>query len=302
MPEPLVRRLDLKVGFSCSNDCLFCVVADKRSLTDKMTFEIERELSDSYDEGKREVVFTGGEVTIRKDVLHLVRYARRLGFREIQIQTNGRRFSCQDFTKKMQRAGMNTLAPSIHGSTARTHDGLTRSPGSWRQTIIGIHHAKRIGLKIMTNTVITKQNYRQLPQIGKLLTRLKVNQFQFAFVHIMGNAEKFWRRVVPRLSNTVDYIKKGLDIGIRARIPVMVEAVPLCHLENYEQYASEFFIPPTQVKSLDHTIENFHDVRRNHAKKKFGLCARCKWETSCEGPWKEYPALFGTKEFAPVLD
>ncbi len=36
----------------------------------------------------------------------------------------------------------------------------------------------------MTNSVVTKSNYRELPKLASLLVKLGVKQFQFAFIHI----------------------------------------------------------------------------------------------------------------------
>ena len=296
-----IKRLDLKVGYSCINDCLFCVVADKRLRGDKTTDEIKQELIASYEEGRREVVFTGGEAAIRKDIFELVSFARNLGFLNIQMQTNGRMFSSLDFAVKMARCGMTEFGPSLHGQNARIHDALTRRTGSWRETVLGIHNVKKIGIRTLTNTVITQKNYRNLPEIASLLVKLKVDQFQLAFVHIMGNALKYYRKVVPRVSTVIPFIKDALDVGIKAGVRVMVEAVPFCLLSGYERYASEFYLPSTQVKEVGYQIDDFGKVRKEEGKCKFQSCLECRRYRVCEGPWKEYPRLFGEKEFKPVL-
>lgn len=300
--QNFLKRLDLKVGYTCINDCLFCVVADKRPFSNKSTDQIKEELKNSLDEGIREVVFTGGEVTIRDDIFEIVSYAKKLGYVNIQIQTNGRKFSSFDFTKKMVVTGMTEFAPAIHGRNAQIHDFLTRRPGSWRQTVLGIYNVKRLGIRILTNTVITSQNYQYLPEIASLLVKLKVDQFQFAFVHIMGNALRYYKKIVPRLSQVIPYIKRGLDVGIKAGTRVMAEAVPFCLMKGYENYLSEIYLPPTQIKEVGWQIDNFEEVRKNEAKKKFLSCLECKCYDRCEGPWKEYPQLFGEEEFKPVLD
>lgn len=295
-----IRRLDLKVGYACSNDCLFCVVADKRVKGEKTTAQIKKELRDSYREGKREVVLTGGEVTIRPDIFEIVEYARSIGYENVPLQTNGRRFADREFCKRMARAGMTTLMASLHGPDASIHDGLTCRPGSWRQTVLGIHHMIELGVKTVTNTVVTKQNYTHLPDMARLLVKLGVLQFQFAFVHIQGHALTYYKKIVPRISKAAIYMMKGLEIGLQSGRRVMTEAVPLCLLPGYEKYAAEFLIPPSQCKEIGNVVENFDVVRKFVAKIKLPGCRRCRWCAQCEGPWIEYPKLFGTKEFKPV--
>lgn len=302
LSTPPIKRLDLKLGYDCINDCLFCVVADKRRFGNKTTGQVKEGLEGSFDVGVREVVFTGGEVAIREDIFEVVSFAKKLGYTNIQLQTNGRKFSSMHFSKKMVIAGMTEFGPSLHGHNAKIHDYLTCRPGSWRQTVLGIHNVKRLGIRTLVNTVVTKQNYRHLPDIAALLVKLKVDQFQFAFVHIMGNAFKYRQRIVPYISEVVPYVKKGLDIGINAGIRVMAEAVPFCLMQGYERYLSEFYMPPTQLKEVGWQIDDFERVRKLEAKTKFVFCLECKWCAHCEGPWKEYPQLFGQEEFIPQLN
>ena len=289
-----------------SNDCRFCVAADKRIYPDKTTEEIKNELKEAFSNEAGEVVFSGGECTLRDDIFEIVRFAKKLGFLSIQIQTNGRRFASLDFCKKMLAAGMTEFGPALHGHTSELHDFLTRSRGSFRQTVLGIHNMKTLTknshVRILTNTVITKYNYQFLPQIADLLIRLGVHQYQFAFVHALGNAGRAFHDVVPRKSDCIPYVKQGLDLGIKKGMRVMAEAITLCLMKGYIQYATEFYIPPTEVRERGITIEKFEDVRRNDGKVKFPQCQRCRYTRVCEGPWKEYPQIFGDSEFKPVLE
>ncbi len=298
-----LKRVVIFVGFSCMNDCCFCVAADKRASADKSTLQIKEELVDAYGGGAREVAFTGGECAARKDIVELVVFARMQGFVSVQIQTNGRAFASTSFCKKMLCAGMTVFNPALHGHTAALHDGLTRSPGAFRQTVLGIHHVQRITrgmLQISTNTVVVQQNYRHLPEIMTFLARLKVRQVQFAFVHPMGNARKFGTAIVPRKSDVLPYIKRALDIGREQGVRVMAEAIPLCLMRGYEDCISEFYIPSIELRERDRVVPKFEDVRINEAKLKFSQCRQCCCDDVCEGVWREYPEYYGTQEFQPV--
>ncbi|MBL7197605.1 MAG: radical SAM protein [Candidatus Omnitrophica bacterium] len=300
-----IKRLDLKVGYSCINDCRFCVVADKRIYPDKTTEQIKWELEEAYSNRARQVVFTGGECTTREDIFEIVKFAKNIGYWIVQIQTNGRKFSSTDFCKKMLLAGMNEFGPALHGHTPELHDFLTKREGSFRQTVLGIHNIKKITkgkINILTNTVVTKYNYNALPQIASLLIKLGVNQYQFAFVHALGNANISFKDIVPKKTDMLPYLKKGLDLGVRKGVKVRAEAVPLCLMKGYENFVSEFYIPSTEMREMGLTIERFEDVRREKAKVKFPQCRICKYDDVCEGPWKEYSQYYGDEEFQPVID
>ena len=232
-----MKRVDIKTGFLCNNNCLFCVQADNKLKGNRSFEEIKNDLISSRGRCCG-VVFTGGEVTIRKDFFDLVKLAKDLNYKIIQIQTNGRMFASLDFCKKAISAGATEFSPALHGYCKEQHDYLTRSSGSFNQTVKGIKNLKSLGAYVLTNTVVVKSNYTNIPQIARLLVKLNADQFQFAFVHPMGNAWKNFEGIVPRISLAAPYIHKGLQIGIDAGKSVMAEAMPYCLMKDYEDYVS----------------------------------------------------------------
>ncbi len=297
------KKLDLKVGYTCNNNCRFCVVADKRKFGDLTTEELKKQM----EEGRKtceDIVFTGGEATIRKDIIELVRYAKKLKFDVIQIQTNGRMFCSKKFCEKIIKAGANEFSPALHGHIAELHDYLTRAKGSFKQTVKGIKNLKSLKQRVITNTVVTKPNYRYLPKIASLLVSLKVDQFQFAFVHPMGNAWENFDNIVPWISLAAPYIKKGLDIGVLTGVKCMAEAMPFCLMQGYEKFVSENYMPETEIREKIgkeiRVTRDFTIVRKKAGKIKFEKCKDCKYYKVCEGPWEEYPKKRGNKEFTPV--
>ena len=256
------KRVDIKLGFTCNNNCRFCVQAHKRNFGDKTTDRIKMELDLARNTGCSGVVFTGGEPSIRKDILELITYAKELGFNTIQLQTNGRRFFYKDFCERVIRAGMNEFSPALHGHTAGLHDYLTSSPGSFEQTVQAIKNiAAHDSIRIISNTVVTKPNYRYLPDIARLLVSLGVDQYQLAFVHAVGNARKNFDEMVPRVSEAAPFIHEALQAGIDAGLIVMAEAMPFCTMQGYERYVSELYIPPTEIRDADMTVPDFKQVR-----------------------------------------
>ncbi len=296
-----MKRADIKIGYMCNNQCLFCVQGDRRkTLGNKPGSEIQKAIALAKEQHCDALVFTGGEATLREDFLELVAYARALGFKNIQVQTNGRMFSYLDFCKKTIAAGATEFSPALHGPTAEIHDHLTGAPGSFDQTTRGIRNLKALGQPVITNTVITKENYRSLPDLARLFVALQVDQFQFAFVHIAGSAEANREQVVPRKTEVMPFVKAGLDIGIAAGIRVMTEAIPYCLMKGYEQYVAERVIPDGMVIEYERTIEDYSAYRSTIGKTKGPRCKVCACYDGCEGPWREYPELFGWDEFVPI--
>ncbi|HDQ22407.1 MAG TPA: radical SAM protein [Candidatus Uhrbacteria bacterium] len=297
-----MQRVDIKIGFHCNNLCQFCVQGDKRFKFKSRTInEIKESLKAAKEQNSQGVVFTGGEPTIHSDILAAVLYAKELGFDPIQVQSNGRMLAYVAFCKKLIKAGVTEFSPALHGSKPAIHDKLTTSHGSWQQVVQGIKNLKSLDQLVITNTVITTTNYKDLPALARFFVELGVDQFQFAFPHILGTAEKNKDWLVPKKSDIMPYVQKGLDIGINAGKIVMTEAIPFCLMPGYEDYIAEKIMPETKVVDAEGVIESYADYRWNLGKVKREECKKCKYYQECEGPWKEYPEIFGWDEFKPVL-
>ncbi len=294
------RRIDLKTGFQCNNRCEFCVQGDKRNEYPDKTTDVLKSIIDEEREHADEIVFTGGEVTIRKDLPELVAHASKAGFRVIQIQTNGRMLAVDRALDKLIEAGATEFSPAVHGHNAAIHDELTRAPGAFRQTVKGIHNVRKRGLPVLMNSVITQANYRFLPDMARLFVKLDVSQYQFAFVHALGTAGDNFDTIVPKLSEAQPYVLASLEIGRQAGIPCMTEAIPLCFLPGYESFAAEWIIPDTRIVDAEWVIDSFTDQRLAEGKLKGEVCKDCDLNSVCEGPWREYPEHLGWDEFKPV--
>lgn len=295
-----MNRIDIKTGYLCNNNCYFCAQAHNKKYGNQTTESLKKVLSDARSEGIKSAVFTGGEFTIRKDCLELVRFARDIGFEEIQLQSNGRTFSNDKFVEALMKAGATEFSPALHGYTAEIHDYLTRSPGAWNQVVQGIRNIKARGGRIVANSVVVKPNYRYVPQLSSLFVELGVEQYQFAFVHSVGNTEIYFDKMMPFVSLAAPFIKRGLQIGVDGGKHVMAEAMPYCMMQGFERFVSELYIPPTDIFEGNQIRKDFAVIRKNDGKTLFEQCATCRFRNICEGPWKEYPERRGSSEFRPV--
>ncbi len=68
------------------------------------------------------VQLTGGEPTLRDDILEIIRIAKEVGYEHVQLNTNGIRLALEeDFAIKVRRAGVNTVYLSFDGVSKRTN-------------------------------------------------------------------------------------------------------------------------------------------------------------------------------------
>ncbi|GAB0174718.1 MAG: hypothetical protein HHAS10_05970 [Candidatus Altimarinota bacterium] len=297
-----MKRVDLKVGFACNNHCSFCVQGDKRfHYKPRKIEELKKIIDDEYGCGARAIVFTGGEPTLHPNLLEAVKYAKDHGYVQIQIQSNGRSFKDKSYVLALIEAGVTEFGPSIHGFHKETHDTLVGSPGAWEEVMQGLLVLQSLHQIIIINSVITQSNYKEIPLLAKLLIKIGIIYFQFAYVHILGSAAKNKNSVPPRKSEIMPYIYKALDIAKTYKARMLTEAIPYCFMQGYEYAISENTTPNTTVVDAEIRTNDYEEYRINEGKAKHEKCKKCIRNNICEGPWREYPEIYGWDEFIPII-
>jgi MoaA/NifB/PqqE/SkfB family radical SAM enzyme len=302
-------KLDIKLGYSCNNDCIHCVVADNRRLCaergraeDLTTEECRNELIESRGRGFDVVVFTGGEPSLRNDFPHLMHFAHGLGYR-VDVQTNGRKFASGDYARSVSAITKASFCVALHAHERAVHDAITSVAGSFDETVAGIRNLLELGQVVVGKVVISRVNVSYLEKTCRLYRELGVRDVTLTFPHAMGNAMKYFDEVVPRYEETLESLRKALDYSRSEGIAARTEAYTLCLMEGYEEHCIEFVFrgEKTEIKQLGH-----HDyvidwsVKRLENKGLFSQCRECRYELICEGPWREYPEIRGSREFRPV--
>jgi len=301
-----IKKTVIFAGYKCNNRCIFCINWDKGNIIGRTTSEIKKEMIGAKDRGSTYLEIIGGETTIRPDIIELISFARDLGFRTIMMATNGRMYSYKKVAKEIIEAGLNSIVFSIHGHTAETHDSLTQVKGSFEQLKKGIENVKEMGLKdIGSNTTIIKQNYKKLPEIGKLIYDLGIRNSEFIFVDPShGAAFNFFNKLVPKISQVAPFVHQCLDIGKKNNVAHWhIRYVPLCYFTNYLDQVSE--LQEIKTFKTEHIAPDFYDPnaekgRRCIGRAKTKRCEGCSLYDKCEGIWKEYLKHYGDKEFNPV--
>jgi len=307
--------IDIKLGYTCNNNCIHCVIssnreylAKKNKKNDRDTQECKKELLDSKSQGYDMIVLTGGEPTIRKDFLIIVDYAKSLGYK-ITLQTNGRMFYYKEFAKKLAKYQISyTIA--LHGDTEETHDNISRVNGSFKQTVNGIKNLIDLKQKIWGKVVISKKNYKNLKNIAKLFLDLGIYDINFAFPHPQGSAWKNFHDVVPTYTEIEPFIRETINYGEEyskeknVKTWIDFEAIPFCFMIGNEKNISEIHYKEkgkVGVKPVGEEVVDWQK-RRLEIKKKFPQCIECRYNSLCEGVWEEYPKKYGSDEFKPIKD
>ena len=200
-----VERLHVLIGSDCNNNCIFCMEEDREGRRRRMQAIAPMEIRQilAANAFRQEVIFTGGEPTLNPYFLQYVRWAKEFGYTLIGVCTNGRRLAYSKYTAVLIKAGLNHFVVSVHGPDAATHDALTRTRGSFEQSLAGLRILKALQrvtrLDIHTSTVINTRNFKLMGAIYATLSPY-VDQVVFNVLQPWGRGFTFFKRLMPRYS------------------------------------------------------------------------------------------------------
>jgi len=304
------ERFHILTSSSCNNNCIFCMEADAngaRPVPVLASPERVRELLSSRAE-RDEVMFTYGEPTLSESLPSYLGWARDLGYRRIGVTTNARRLGYEPYAQRLIRAGMNHVVVSIHGPDARCHDGQTRCPGSFAQTLAGLEVLAQLKrqhpLSIHTSTVVCRRNFERLGELHDLLRRFGVDQCVLNVMQPLGRGETFAGQLLVRYGDIVAELGRLLSAVGRPSPPVFLVDLPLCTTESlpgeirgwvefavFTEYARDGQPQPRATR--------LNKEEPNRTKRE--ECRRCRYDDACLGVWRNYVRSFGWQEFEPVL-
>jgi MoaA/NifB/PqqE/SkfB family radical SAM enzyme len=319
------ERIHVSIGAVCNNNCVFCMEEDREGRyvnNSAMTAERVRWILEE-NRGSEEVCFTSGEPTTRPELPDLVSMAKSLGYRKISVMTNGRRLSHLPYAALLAKAGMNRFYVSIHGHTKKLHEGLTRTPDSFEQTVEGLRSIaklKRFGIELHTSTVVTDRNMPHMLEIYRFLRQLGVDQIVFNVMQANGRADTYFEQIFPRYTEIAAAFRGFLAASGEERPMAFLVDIPLCttegiadfnrgYVERYRHFdlGSQANLEATQKPERAQdgrgrglvlvTRQDLDEAQRD----KREACVRCKYGPQCEGVWRNYLKRYGWDEFAPIL-
>ena len=161
LSDPFARKVTyLRVSLTdrCNYRCTYCMPEEGVDLlpkADVLTFEeLERVVRVFAGLGVRRVRLTGGEPTVRKDLITCVeRLARVPGIAEVVMTTNGHRLA--ELAEPLARAGLAGLNVSVDTLDAARFHAITRR-GDLARVVAGIEAARALVLPIKINVVALK--------------------------------------------------------------------------------------------------------------------------------------------------
>ena len=225
----------MEITQRCNNHCIHCYnnisVGNRKAREEELVSdEYYRILDEIADAGCLWLLFTGGEIFIRRDFLDIYTYARQKGLL-ITLFTNGTLIS-PEIADQLAQSPPFSIEITIYGHTKKTYESVTKISGSYDRCINGIQLLmdRKLPLKLKTMAISTNKHEIQ-----------EMRQF---VEDDLGLEFKFDAMINPRL----DCSQSPLDVRLT---PAEVVELDLRYPERtseWRHFAERFIKPENETE------------------------------------------------------
>ncbi len=278
----------IRIHFLCNQACDFCFVSTHLPAPPESA--VRAAIVAAAHEGAA-VALSGGEPTLNPRLCEYLRFARELGVRSIELQTNATRLADPAVCQAVIDAGVDTVFVSLHGSRAEIGDLVTQAPGTWVASVAGLDQLALRNQRTRVNFVMCRANAADFPALVELVaTRWPAFDLTFSFVAPSTDLVPRTSALIPRYSEVLGPLLTGLDraraLGLRVTGFESMCAIPLClkpdGLGEYDQ-----------LSSVEAGLGGLGEFDKPEP------CTRCSQRERCWGVRSGYVELHGTSELQP---
>lgn len=197
-PDPLTPLADglqrpisyLRISLTdrCNYRCTYCMPeagVDILPRDEILSFEeLEAIVAALTQVGVRRVRLTGGEPTVRKDLLQLVARLSRLGLEDLSLSTNGERLG--ELARPLRAAGLDRLNVSLDTLSPERFRAVTRR-GNLAAVLAGLDEARAAGFRHTKLNTVAMRGFND-DELGALCRYAFARDFIPRFIELMPMA------------------------------------------------------------------------------------------------------------------
>ncbi len=289
----------IKVGYACNEHCSFCHTQDVRHIQGE-TAEVDAKIERAARLGHSMIVLSGGEPTIRPELLRWARRSAALGL-DFGLVTNGLRLAYPALVEQLVALRLRYVYLSLHGGEARVHDRMVRTEGAFGPAMAAVELLHRYPqLDLTVNCVVTRHNLEHLEGLVDALRPWPRWKLKFSMVEPKGGGSRLFPQLVPRISHVAQRVRTALEHGL-AQNPgqaMLHGGIPLCllpgHEHRYDDLRTHGFRTMVEIGEPD--LYPVDDLNKRHPPP----CQDCARSGPCPGLFRAYDERYGHQELRPV--
>jgi len=152
----------IELTYKCNLSCIHCYLAPFHEQEQSIDgwYSVIGQLNNC---GTMELAFTGGEALLHPNFFELAEYGRRLNM-ALSLLSNGTLIN-NDIAAKIAQLNFKQVFITLFGM--KTHDHITRSPGSLEKAIAGVEYLRERGVRVSIKTPVLTTNIHDLTDLGE---------------------------------------------------------------------------------------------------------------------------------------
>jgi radical SAM protein with 4Fe4S-binding SPASM domain len=186
----------------CNLRCRHCYL--DFSKTDRIPFDKVIDIVDQLvQHGTPELILTGGEIFLRKDLLDIISYVEQKGFL-FDLYTNAN-FIDRSMADRLGKYAIQTVQISVYGTTAAVHEAVTKKPGTFDQSVNAARMLVDRGVRVRLACHVQNDNFE--------------DAFRFpAFAQSIGADYEFDTKLVPNRNGSMVPLGYGVTVAQQAEL------------------------------------------------------------------------------------
>jgi MoaA/NifB/PqqE/SkfB family radical SAM enzyme len=292
--------IDMQIGYACNVQCDYCSVTDTMRQENMATPAIMAQLSAARARGATRVAFGGGEPTIRRGLLPLVRWCRDRGYRSIKVSSNGLMYSYRSFAEEASAAGINVFDLSLMAHTEALYEKIMGKPGAFQLVTQGVANLIALGHKPIVNLIIKSDTWMHLADIVEHWAGAGVETFNLWLVSLSDRNQHNLASLLP-VSTMREGICAAFERGRRLGVTVRSRHIPRCMLPGYEEHVADLREDKVLVITPRTSFALWESrISPNSYGDKCAGC--CHQHGICLGVRRDYLERYGDAELRPQYD
>src|SRR5262245_17967269 len=230
--------IDVQIGYACNVQCDYCSITAEMRQENMATAAVMAQLSAARARGATKVAFGGGEPTIRRSLLPLVRWCRDRGYRSIKIPSNGLMYSYRAFAEEAVDAGINQFHISFMAHTDALYEGIMGKAGALQLVGEGVRNLMALGHRPVGDLIIKSDTWMHLADIVEYWAARGIDTFNLWLVSLSDRNKDNLASLLP-VSEMRPGIVAAFERGKQLGVTVRSRHIPRCLLPGYEAHVAD---------------------------------------------------------------
>jgi len=194
-------RIIWEVTNRCNYYCPYCIFSSSnelksQELTSEQALNLIREIKQH---GFTHLKITGGEPFLRKDIMDILEYSKRLGLKT-DISTNASLIT-HDIAERLSDLHLDMIHVSLDGHTIDIHE-MVRGKNTFAPTIRGIKNlTAQSNIHVRIGFLIFKGNEDYLKKIAEFCQKIGADEVIFSLMEAVGRGNNITHLISEKTSS-----------------------------------------------------------------------------------------------------